>query len=201
MENNNLPIGATQLDPDDLRGLIPTTITNRSQLDQFESVNIGEASLWAFKTKRKPSDILNINFCLKLHKRMFNKTWDWAGQFRRTEVNIGNTPPELVSTRLHDLCADAMAWIEFGSYSEVEIAIRFHHRMVWIHPFANGNGRHSRIMADLLVRELGFPLFKWGGISLANLSDSRRAYLDALRKADNGDFTDILTFAKSSYKP
>ncbi len=198
MINDDLPIGATPLTPDDANGLIPKSVSTRGQLDQFESRNIQQALVWAMKSKYKPSDILNIDFCLKLHKKMFNKTWKWSGQFRKYEVNIGNTSPAMVSMQLKNLCDDAQAWIKFNTYSQDEMCIRLHHRMVCIHPFPNGNGRHSRIMADLLLRSLEQPLFTWG--KKANLtlqSKNRLDYLSALRLADSGDFKNILKFART----
>ena len=198
MINDDLPGGATPLMPDDAKGLIPQGISTRGQLDQFESVNIQQGLVWAIKNQnRKASDLMNIDFCLKLHKKMFNKTWTWAGQFRHHEVNIGNVPPEQISVQLKNLCDDALAWLEFEDYSHDELCIRLHHKMVYIHPFPNGNGRHSRIMSDLLLKSLGQPLFTWG--SKANLTcqtESRLDYLSALRSADKGNFEKLLTFAR-----
>jgi len=198
MINDDLPVGATPLTADDANGLLPKHIATRRQLDQFESRNIQQGLQWALKTKRKPADILSINFCLTLHKKMFNKSWAWAGQFRRYEVNIGNTPPEIVMVQLKDLCDDAQAWIEFSTYPMDEIAIRLHHRMVYIHPFPNGNGRHSRIMADLLLKALGQPLFTWGNKENLTLqSENRINYLAALRLADKGNLSTLLAYART----
>jgi len=198
MINDDLPVGATPLTPDDANGLLPKHIATRRQLDQFESRNIQQGLQWALKAKRKPADILNIDFCLKLHKHLFDKSWSWAGQFRLYEVNIGNTPPEIVMVQLKDLCDDAQAWIEFSTYPIDEIAIRLHHRMVYIHPFPNGNGRHSRIMADLLLKSLEQPLFTWGSKGNLTLqSKSRVEYLAALRLADKGDLSALLVYART----
>ncbi len=191
------PQGATPLTPDDAKGLMPKGVSTRGQLDQFESRNIQQALTWALRGKRKPSEILTIDFCLKLHKQMFDKTWSWAGQLRRYEVNIGNTPPAMISMNLRNLCDDAQAWVEFKSYPADEICIRLHHKMVLIHPFPNGNGRHSRIMADMLMKSLGQPVFTWGKSALNQHSKSRMDYLTALRLADIGDYKKLLQFAKS----
>ena len=197
MINDELPLGATPLTPDDANGLIPKGILTRGQLDQFESRNIQQALTWAMKGKRKPGEILTLDFCLKLHKRMFDKTWKWAGQFRRYEVNIGNTPPVMVSMGLHHLCDDALSWVKFISYPLDELCIRFHHQMVWIHVFPNGNGRHSRIMADILMKALGQPIFTWGKANLIHQSKNRMDYITALRAADTGSYEKLLKFAKS----
>ena len=198
MINDDLPTGATPLTPDDANGLIPKSISTRGQLDQFESRNIQQGLLWAITSKRKSSDILTIDFCLKLHKKMFDKTWRWAGQFRKHEVNIGNTPPAIVPMQLKNLCDDAQTWIEFKTFPLDELCIRLHYRMVYIHPFANGNGRHSRIMADLLLKALNQPLFTWGNnTNITSQSKDRLDYLAALRSADKGNFEKLLKFARS----
>lgn len=198
MINDDLPPGATPLTADDAHGLIPEGITTRGQMNQFESRNIQQAIPWAFRSRHKPSDLLTIDYCLQLHKRMFDKTWEWAGAFRRYEVNIGNTAPERVPMQLKNLCDDVLAWIEFNTFSKDEICIRLHHRMVYIHPFANGNGRHSRIMADLLLKTLNQPKFTWGNYTNLTLqSKSRTEYLVALRLADQSEFKPLLTFARS----
>lgn len=194
---NDNPQGATLLTPDDANGLMPKGISTRAQLDQFESRNIQQALTWALRGKRKPSEILTIDFCLKLHKQMFDKTWNWAGQLRRYEVNIGNTPPVMILMNLRNLCDDAQAWVDFKSYPVGELCIRLHHKMVLIHPFPNGNGRHSRIMADILMKSLDQPVFTWGKGSLNQQSKSRMDYITALRLADAGDYKKLLQFAKS----
>ena len=197
MINDQPAEGATPLSPDDLNGMIPKGITTREQLNQFEALNIQQALIWARRARTTPATLLTIDYCLNLHKRMFNKTWRWAGQFRRYEVNIGNTPPEQIPMALRNCCDDAKAWLEYDSYPKDEIAIRLHHRLVWIHPFTNGNGRHTRIMADLLLTSLGQPIFSWGKLSLTQQSENRKRYLAALREADKGDYQPLLAFAKS----
>jgi len=198
MINDDLPVGATRLTLDDLQGFIPKGISTRGQLDQFESRNIQQSLIWARRGNKKPSDILNIHFCLELHKRMFDKTWEWAGKIRRHEVNIGRTPSDMVSVSLVNLCNDAQAWIKFNTYVKDELCIRLHYRMVHIHPFPNGNGRHSRIMADLLAVALGLPVLTWGNkTNLSHFSKTRRDYILALKQADIGNFKFLLKFAKS----
>lgn len=194
---SDFPIGATTLNPDDKTGLIPKGIATRGQLDQFESRNIDQARIAFFRTPKKPHELVSIDFCLKLHKKMFDKTWDWAGAFRRYEVNIGNTPPTMVSVNLRNLCDDVLFWINHKTYSTEEICIRFHHRLVLIHPFPNGNGRHARILSDLLAKALALPLFTWGNTAnLTHHTDIRMKYLSALRKADAGEIEPLMKFAK-----
>ncbi|MBB3063507.1 mobile mystery protein B [Microbulbifer rhizosphaerae] len=197
MINDGLPVGATPLTPDDSKGLIPSGISTRGQLDQFESRNIQQALSWAFRGNRAPDKILTLDFCQSLHKRMFDKTWQWAGLFRRYEVNIGNTPPLQVSMSLRNLCDDAKVWVECDTYPREELCVRFHHRMVWIHPYPNGNGRHSRIMADILAKALGLPMFTWGSANLMWPGKSRIDYIAGLQAADAGDYGPLMAFAQS----
>lgn len=137
--NSDYPPGATPIDPDEASGLLLPHITNRSELDRWEQDNIAEAEAWALR--RKPKDLLSADFLRKLHRRMFGNVWKWAGEFRRSGKKIG-IDWRTIRPALKDLLEDAKVWIEFGSYPPDEIAARFHHRLVSIHPFANGNGRH-----------------------------------------------------------
>ena len=195
--NNGLPEGATELSPDDLAGLIPDYIFTREDLNQFEKTNIQQALAHLSRQKLSYIEILTVDFCLRLHRNMFNKTWEWAGQLRRREVNIGNTPPYMISMRVRDTLDNAVFWIENETSPSDEICLRLHRDIVWIHPFPNGNGRHSRIFCDVLRRALGWGFFPWG-ISAGELvsPDAHRAeYILALREADNGDYRRLIRFA------
>jgi len=189
------PDGATPLDPDEAEGLIPEHITRRGELDEWEQRNIIAALAWLEKTG--PTDILNETFVRELHRRMFNRVWRWAGTYRKSDKNIGGTWYQ-IAERLYNLCEDAKLWIENGTVPPDEIAVRFHHRLVQIHPFPNGNGRHARLMTDLLLENvLGRPRFTWGGVNLANPGEVRERYISALQAADNHDFQPLLDFARS----
>lgn len=195
--NNGLPEGATELSPDDLAGLIPDYIFTREDLNQFEKTNIQQALAHLSRQKLSYIEILTVDFCLRLHRNMFNKTWEWAGQLRRREVNIGNTPPYMISMRVRDTLDNAVFWIENETYPPDEICLRLQRDIVWIHPFPNGNERHSRIFCDVLRRTLGREFFPWG-ISAGELvsPDAHRAeYILALREADNGDYRRLIRFA------
>ena len=186
--------GATPLDRDESEGLIPTHVTMREQLNRLEQENIVEAMQW-LKSAR-PREILDETFIRKLHQRMFGRVWKWAGQFRTSDKNIG-IAKERIGVELRNLCADTKAQIEHASYPPDEIACRFHHRLVWIHPFPNGNGRHARLITDLLLEKvLRRPPFTWGGMSGIPEGDVRAAYLDALRAADKGDFRRLTEFIR-----
>jgi len=185
------PDGATPLDPDELGGIKFKHIETRSQLDQMEQVNIQDGLMWL--DKQKNTDILTLQFTLELHKRLLGKVWDWAGKFRQSEKNIGINPM-YVSVELKKLLDDVQAWIEFKTYTPKESALRFHHRLVQIHVFANGNGRHARIMADALLKFIyKSPQMNWSGQNLQQASNQRGNYIKALRKADAHDFEPLLT--------
>jgi len=184
---------ATPLDPDEREGLIPSYISLRRELNEAEAMNIAEAESWAFARKR---DVLSEVGIRSLHKRMFGEVWRWAGSFRQTERNIGIDPLR-IGVELKTLLGDVTFWIENESYPFDEIAVRFHHRLVAIHPFPNGNGRHARLVADILVKQLGGERFTWGRTNMIKASDTRKAYVAALQKADRHNIADLLLFARS----
>lgn len=192
--NLDYPPGATPLGPDEAAGLIPTHIANHGQLNEWEMVNIIEGERWAFGRKHK--NLLSNEFVCILHRRMFGNTWRWAGKFRTTEKNIG-VDPLRIQPALHDLCENVRTQLEFKSYPLDEIAARFSHRLVAIHPLANGNGRLSRTMADLLLVQHGAQRFSWGAGNLLADGEVRQRYLAALRAADAGDYGPLLAFVRS----
>ena len=187
--------GATPIDVDEAEGLLLTHITTHGELNRWEQDNIVEALAWIDKTK--PTNILNEQFIKQLHKRMFGNVWRWAGQFRRSDKNLGVSWQQ-VPMCLKNLCDDVPVWIETQNESPEEMAVRFHHRLVWIHPFSNGNGRHSRLMTDIFIENvlLGSP-FTWGKRDLSNPNEYRSKYINALQEADNGNYIPLLEFAKS----
>ncbi|MFN0023606.1 MAG: mobile mystery protein B [Parvularculaceae bacterium] len=184
---------ATPLTPEERAQIIPTYITERAQLNEAEQHNITAADLWAFKRKR---DVLDTDFLLRLHKRMFGKVWKWAGSIRKTERNIGINPIR-ISVELRTLLDDGAYWIKCETYPPDEIAVRFHHRLVLIHPFPNGNGRHARLAADLLTVRLEQPRFSWGSGNIAKPAATRAAYITALKAADAHDIAPLRAFARS----
>lgn len=185
--------GTTPLTPDERRGLIPTHVTLFGELNELEQNNIAEAALWAFQRKR---NILNEVFLKRLHQRMFNHVWRWAGQYRSTERNLG-IPPWRIQTEMHQAINDARYWAEHYSFPSDEAAVRFHHRLVFIHPFPNGNGRWSRLASDLFAVKLGVPRFSWGQANLRTANEARKRYIEALHTADNHDFRPLLAFVRS----
>jgi Fic-DOC domain mobile mystery protein B len=188
-------LGNTPLSDDEKHGLIPSLATQR-ELNEFEYENIVSARVWALSPPRLArAEILNASYLLSLHARMFDATWRWAGQFRTTEKTIGVEPHRIVQD-LATLLGDVPYWIEHHVYPEDEIALRFHHRLVFIHPFVNGNGRHARLAADLLALKLGRPAFAWGHAT-GEPTAIRQGYLAALRRADQQDYTALLHFARS----
>jgi Fic-DOC domain mobile mystery protein B len=187
------PPGATPLDPDERAGLIPGHITTQGELNEWEQLNIVQGENWARKQRK---DILDEGFLRRLHQRMFGETWKWAGEFRKSDKNIGVDWLK-IGVELKKLLDDTQYQIEHASYPPDEIAARFHHRLVAIHPFPNGNGRHARLMADLLAERLGRPRFTWGRQNLLDAGDTRKRYIAALQAADARDMAPLLAFARS----
>ncbi len=181
---------STPLTEEEKQQLKEKWITTRAELNELETKGITKAEIWLLKNKK---DILNEKFIKTLHKKMFDKVWKWAGKFRTTERNIGVAPYQ-IQPQLRVLLDDIKFWIENKTYSEKEIAIRFHHRLVQIHPFPNGNGRISRLMADLLMKKLGKKDFNWGNGNLTEISELREKYIKALQEADKGDYTLLMNF-------
>lgn len=187
------PDGATPLDPDEITGLRHKHITTRGELDELEQANIDEGLQWL--KKQNNVDVLTESFVRKLHKKLFGKVWLWAGLFRKTEKNIGIDPIQ-IAVQLKQLLDNANYWVKHDTYPPKELAARFHHQLVYIHPFPNGNGRLSRIMADaLLTKVLNKPAIDWAdGYKLEKMNERRNQYIAALRKADGHDFIDLLKF-------
>ena len=187
--------GAIPLEYDEMEGLLLTHVTTRAELDRWEMDNINQAYLWADQLKHR--NILNADFICILHKKMFGNVWKWAGQFRKSDKNIG-IPWVEIAVELKLLCDDANAWVELDTYSPDEFAARFHHRLVYIHPFANGNGRHARLMADLILEKFFKAVpFTWGNANLTKQGAVRKAYICALKAADNHDYSLLLKFVRS----
>ena len=195
MDNSQYSDGATPLDANELDGLKLGHITTREELNRFEQDNISDALQWL--ESRRKGDILTEKFIKTLHQKMFGKVWKWAGSFRRSGKNIGVDWPQ-ISSQLHNLLQDVHYWIEHRTYSDDEIAVRFHHRLVWIHLFANGNGRHARLMTDILLTEvLQQKSFTWNVGNINAEDEVRGLYLEALRLADNHDYSALLAFVRS----
>lgn len=194
---HDMPTGATPLDPDEAEGLKLTHVTSREELNRWEHDNIARADAKFARRRLAAEDLLSEAFLRKLHREMFDTVWNWAGRIRTTEKNIG-VAPERVAVALRDLCEDTKTWIAYATYTPDEIAARFHHRLVAIHPFPNGNGRHARFATDLLLEKaLDRPRFTWGGADLARHDDPRGRYLAALRAADGGEYAPLLAFVRA----
>lgn len=187
------PDGATPLDPDEREGLRFPHVTTRGELNELEQANIQSGLLWL--GRRRKGDVLSENFMRELHRRLFGEVWSWAGQFRRSEKNIG-VDPLAIAVELRKLLGDARYWVERGTYAPLEAAARFHHRLVAIHLFANGNGRHARLATDLYLEEcLGHPRIDWAeGDDLEHANIRCDAYIGALRAADRGEYGLLFEF-------
>ncbi len=191
------PDNATPLEPAERDGLIPSWVTQRSELNEVEQDNILKGIAWA-KGRRNltPETILTMSFIRQLHERMFGDVWEWAGRFRQTERNIG-IDASRIPQEIQMALGDVHYWIEHGTHTHDEIAVRLHHRLVSIHPFPNGNGRHTRMVADLLIMKLGHQPFTWGRESLLDTGPLRALYVKSLRAADRHDIGPLIAFARS----
>lgn len=189
--------GQTPIDEDEKDGLLIPTITTRGELDEFEQKNIEEAMQWSLGRNFKPETIFTEDFIKQLHQRMYGEVWAWAGHFRKTDKNIGVDKWQ-ISVALKSLLDDTLFWVQNNTMPPEEIAIDCKHRLVSIHCFPNGNGRHSRLMADLIISKIyKQPEFTWGAASLNKTNEERSQYLKALRAADAGDHSLLFAFAKS----
>ena len=188
------PDGATPLDPDECAGLLLSWVTTRADLNVAEQDNIDAAVAWTIR--QRSTAFLTVDFAVNLHKRMFGQVWAWAGTFRDTEKNIG-IAPHRIGQEVATLFDNVRYWVSASTFSPDEICVRLHHRLVYVHPFPNGNGRHARLMADLLGGQLGIDVFTWGSASLHEVSELRGSYLAALRAADAHDYDPLLLFVRS----
>lgn len=189
--------GQTPLDEDEKEGLLISSITNRGELDEFEQQNIQNAIRWTLGKRFKREEILTEDFVKLVHKKMFGNVWAWAGQFRKTDKNLGVDRFQ-IAVQLRNLINDCKFWIENRTYPPDEIAVRFKHRIVQIHCFSNGNGRHSRLMGDLIIDKIfERPVFTWGANSdLTKAGNTRSEYLKAVKTADMENIEPLLKFAR-----
>ncbi|BAB49289.1 mobile mystery protein B [Mesorhizobium japonicum] len=187
------PVGATPLDPNELAGLKHRHITTQAELDELEQANITSGLLWLSRTRRK--DILSDGFAIELHRQLFGQVWNWAGAFRTTGKNIGVDPAQ-IGSQLRVVLDDARYWADKGTYMPREAAVRLHHRIVFVHPFANGNGRHARILADAVLEKIYKvdPIDWTAGSDLQKMNERRAGYIAALKAADRHDITPLLAF-------
>jgi len=188
--------GQSPLDEDEKEGLLIKTISTKEELDEFEQANIQEAVEWSIRTKISREQLLSEDFILFIHKKMFNEVWEWAGTKRKTNKKIGVDKTQ-ISIELQKLIDECNFWIDNKTFSPEEIAVRFSHRLVKIHLFPNGNGRHSRLVADLLISKVfNKPVFTWGHSDLSKNNSIRKEYLEAIHKADNDDYKPLMDFAR-----
>ena len=190
-------VGQTPIDDDDKAGLLIPTISTRGELDEFEQLNIEQAVQWSLSRRFRAEEILTEKFVRALHKRMFGHVWAWAGEFRKSETNIGVDTWQ-IAVSLRNLLDDTRFWIDKSVYPADEATLRFKHALVSIHCFPNGNGRHSRLMADIVVEQIfKGQHFSWGSGNLSSDGDGRSEYLKAVKAADRRDFSPLSLFARS----
>lgn len=191
------PDGGTPLSDEELGGLIPDFVATRGDLNRVELESITGAlpRLLALAHSGGPHAVLDYGFLLDVHRRMFAPVWRWAGTLRRRETNIG-VEPRQIATRVMQTIDDARHWHDAQVYEPDELAVRLHAILVRIHPFPNGNGRATRLLADLYLTSVGQPVFTWGRTSIYEEGRTRQKYLDAVHEADRGDYSLLGTFAR-----
>jgi Fic-DOC domain mobile mystery protein B len=189
--------GQSPLPPSWKKDLLPPIHTYK-ELNEHESFNIQQAvQKYQFGGKKK-WPVADFSFLKRLHRDMYGDVWAWAGEFRLSsqETNIGVDAGK-IGTELSKACADCAYWLDHKTYSPAEIAVRYHHRIVLIHPFPNGNGRFSRFLANLVMLKIGQVALPWGGEDIARAGAARSEYIAALHEADEKKFSRLLTFAAS----
>lgn len=194
---DGVPDGATPIEPDEADDLLPSHIRTREELNVWEQENVLRATAWARRARTPALDELTIR---KLHRRMFDRTWAWAGRYRTSNKNIG-VDWHRVQSEIRKLVDDGGFWLENGTYPIDEAALRLHHRLVLVHPFPDGNGRHARLWCDMLLEQNGRPVFTWKNRELGEPGEARRAYIEALRAADSGDYAPLLTLILEDRDP
>jgi len=187
--------GATPLEPDDIVGLIPAHVTTQGQLNEFEESNILKARLW-LRRLRARRDPFDFSFALELHRRMFGDIWTWAGTLRRRETNIG-VAAERIAVQLKQLLENTRVRMDSEPNAIEQIATELHHKLVSIHPFVNGNGRHARMLTDAVLEAKGRKSFSWGQNSVEKAGPVRGAYISALQAADRGDYAPLSKFVRT----
>lgn len=189
--------GQTPIDEDEKGGLLIPTISTRGELNEFEQSNIEQAIEWTLKNRFSEEVILTEEFLLLVHRKMFGEVWEWAGKKRNTNKNIGVDKYQ-ISTEIRKLIQDYRFWIGNKTFSADEIAIRFSHRIVQIHLFPNGNGRHSRLVADIIISNMfNGSVFSWGSADISRSGSVRSIYLEAIHRADSGDYQALIDFART----
>lgn len=189
--------GQTPLSEEESEGLRIKTITTQGELDEFEQLNIQKAVQWTMSKRFKTETILTEQFIKNLHKRMFGDVWKWAGSFRQSEKNLG-VSWHRIGLDVRQLLDDTNFWIANATFPPDEIVIRFKHRLVSIHCFSNGNGRHARLMADLMIENsFDKPIFTWNNSNMIQADETRQRYINALKAADNGTIEELIAFART----
>lgn len=192
------PDGATPLTEEDIEGLLPQWVSNRDDLNLAEAHNIADAIDTYFAKEFTTGQLVDDLFARQLHKAMYRHVWSWAGAYRPVETSIG-VAPERIAVDVVNLMADTQYWLNLDQPELIDNAVcEIHHRLVQIHPFRNGNGRMSRLFADLLLMSKGQDPFSWGGGNLDVITPTRTSYIAALRAADAGDLSALRSFVRAT---
>jgi len=201
---------STPIEPDDHQFLVPEMkhLITWADVDAEEASNIAKGRAWLIAQHFTLDDLFDTLTLRTIHQRMFGKVWTWAGSVRRRETSIGIDPSQ-IQTQFEQLVQN-FRWraanadeIGFSEEERRELGIRFHTEMVAIHAFVNGNGRHARLVANLVDSAMGLgsladPLYPWGARSGLPSAESRKLYLDAIKLAGSrGEYGPLLDIATS----
>jgi Fic-DOC domain mobile mystery protein B len=200
--NKDLPYGSTPYE-DDISGLKlkvkPSQILTRKDVYIAEAENIRKVIMkYLTDTPTKEIAPFNLSWMLQLHKEMYYDVWDWAGTVRKTDLSLG-VDKNQIFIQLRNLCDDIIFWENNNYFDLYEIAAKIHYNAVRVHPFLNGNGRWSRMLSNIYLMQNDLNLVKWNENELAKNNDSRKNYIDCIKKADEGDFKDFFKLHKNVY--
>ena len=182
--------GETPIDPSHLKD---RSIRTRQQLNSAEAQSILKPFVKYLGAKpSKKIAPFNLNWFQQLHEEMFGDVWQYAGKFRQEDKNIGVKWQNII-TEMYQFEQDLIFWEQNQTYDVFERSVRLHHRAVFIHPFDGGNGRWSRLLGNIYLKQHEHPLVKWPEETIGTEeSVAREAYLSAVKRADAGDFFELI---------
>ena len=186
---------------DDISGLkLPSSrVYTLKEVYEAEANNIALATLkYLSAPPSKKIAPFTYEWLQQLHYEMFGNVWEWAGKFRSCELSIGIKAYQ-VPTALKELADDIAFWDKHKTYDIYEVAARLHHRAVQIHPFQNGNGRWSRMLANIYLRQNGSMPVKWQENLLSKENTKRDEYIQALKNADSGNYAKLIAMHRETY--
>ena len=181
--------GETPIPGDELAALVPHVIDTlaapitRADIYDLESAvlqDVTETQLAAaLDGSLTLDDLLNDYFLRDLHTQLYGDIWMWAGRWRQYEVNIG-VAPEHIAVELRSAMGNiGYRWERAADWTPRELGVAVHAEAVRVHPFTDGNGRTTRLLADLVFIAAQDPAelqYDW--------NIDKRGYIEHLREFD-----------------